>query len=76
MTLCHRLSSIVCAVAIAIATLEAQQLPTASPQSQGLAPERLERLHAFLTEEIDEVAPKGVAAGERYAPGGMKTING
>jgi aryl-alcohol dehydrogenase-like predicted oxidoreductase len=26
--------------------------------------------------EIDEVAPKGVAAGERYAPGGMKTING
>jgi len=27
-------------------------------------------------EEIDEVAPKGVAAGERYAPGGMKTING
>jgi CubicO group peptidase (beta-lactamase class C family) len=53
MTLCHRLSSIVCAVAIAIATLEAQQLPTSSPQSQGLAPERLERLHAFLTEEID-----------------------
>jgi aryl-alcohol dehydrogenase-like predicted oxidoreductase len=27
-------------------------------------------------EEIDEAAPKGVAAGERYAPGGMKTING
>jgi aryl-alcohol dehydrogenase-like predicted oxidoreductase len=27
-------------------------------------------------EEIDAVAPKGVAAGERYAPGGMKTING
>ncbi|HJX86559.1 MAG TPA: aldo/keto reductase, partial [Gemmatimonadales bacterium] len=27
-------------------------------------------------EEIDEVAPKGVAAGERYAPGGMKTTNG
>jgi CubicO group peptidase (beta-lactamase class C family) len=53
MTLCHRLSSIVCAVAIAIAMLEAQQLPTSSPQSQGLAPERLERLHAFLTEEID-----------------------
>jgi CubicO group peptidase (beta-lactamase class C family) len=53
MTLWHRLSSIVCAVAIAIGTLEAQQLPTASPQSQGLAPERLERLHAFLTEEID-----------------------
>ena len=27
-------------------------------------------------EEIDAVAPKGVAVGERYAPGGMKTING
>ena len=26
--------------------------------------------------EIDEVAPKGVAAGERYAAGGMKTVNG
>jgi aryl-alcohol dehydrogenase-like predicted oxidoreductase len=25
--------------------------------------------------EIDEVAPKGVAAGERYPAGGMKTIN-
>jgi aryl-alcohol dehydrogenase-like predicted oxidoreductase len=27
-------------------------------------------------EEIDEVAPKGVAAGERYHASGMKTING
>jgi aryl-alcohol dehydrogenase-like predicted oxidoreductase len=26
--------------------------------------------------EIDEVAPKGVAAGERYAEGGMRTVNG
>jgi aryl-alcohol dehydrogenase-like predicted oxidoreductase len=26
--------------------------------------------------EIDEVAPKGVAAGERYPAGGMKTVNG
>jgi len=27
-------------------------------------------------EELDEVAPKGVAAGERYNEAGMKTING
>jgi aryl-alcohol dehydrogenase-like predicted oxidoreductase len=27
-------------------------------------------------EEIDEVAPRGVAAGERYAEGGMRTVNG
>ena len=27
-------------------------------------------------EEIDEVAPKGVAAGERYNEAGMKTVNG
>jgi aryl-alcohol dehydrogenase-like predicted oxidoreductase len=27
-------------------------------------------------EEIDEVAPRGVAAGERYQESGMKTING
>jgi aryl-alcohol dehydrogenase-like predicted oxidoreductase len=26
--------------------------------------------------EIDEVAPKGVAAGERYSEGGMRTVNG
>jgi aryl-alcohol dehydrogenase-like predicted oxidoreductase len=25
--------------------------------------------------EIDEVAPKGAAAGERYPEGGMKTVN-
>jgi aryl-alcohol dehydrogenase-like predicted oxidoreductase len=27
-------------------------------------------------EEIEEVAPKGVAAGERYPEGGMRTVNG
>jgi aryl-alcohol dehydrogenase-like predicted oxidoreductase len=27
-------------------------------------------------EEIEEVAPKGVAAGERYHEAGMRTING
>jgi hypothetical protein len=27
-------------------------------------------------EEIDEMAPLGVAAGERYAEGAMKTVNG
>jgi CubicO group peptidase (beta-lactamase class C family) len=52
MTLRHRLSSVICGVALAVATLQAQ-LPTSSPQSQGLAPERLQRLHTFLKEEID-----------------------
>jgi aryl-alcohol dehydrogenase-like predicted oxidoreductase len=27
-------------------------------------------------EEIDEIAPKGVAAGDRYSEAGMKTVNG
>jgi aryl-alcohol dehydrogenase-like predicted oxidoreductase len=27
-------------------------------------------------EEIDEAAPKGVAAGERYVESGMRTVNG
>ena len=27
-------------------------------------------------EEIEEVAPKGIAAGERYPEGGMRTVNG
>jgi aryl-alcohol dehydrogenase-like predicted oxidoreductase len=27
-------------------------------------------------EEIEEVAPKGVAAGERYQEAGMRTVNG
>jgi aryl-alcohol dehydrogenase-like predicted oxidoreductase len=42
--------------------------------------ENLAALEVELTpadlEEIDEVAPKGVAAGERYTAGGMKTVNG
>ena len=33
-------------------------------------------LTAADLEEIDDVAPKGVAAGERYNEGGMRTING
>ena len=27
-------------------------------------------------EELDEIAPKGVAAGERYQEAGMKAVNG
>jgi aryl-alcohol dehydrogenase-like predicted oxidoreductase len=27
-------------------------------------------------EKIEEVAPKGIAAGERYPEGGMRTVNG
>ena len=42
--------------------------------------ENLAALEVELTsadlEEIDEVAPKGVAAGERYPAGGMKAVNG
>jgi aryl-alcohol dehydrogenase-like predicted oxidoreductase len=42
--------------------------------------ENLGALEVELTpadlEEIDEVAPKGVAAGDRYQEAGMKTING
>ena len=42
--------------------------------------ENLKAIDVELTpadlEEIDEVAPKGVAAGERYHEAGMKTING
>jgi aryl-alcohol dehydrogenase-like predicted oxidoreductase len=34
------------------------------------------RLTADDLEEIDELAPKGVAAGERYHEAGMKTVNG
>jgi len=35
----------------------------------------IELTHSDL-EELDEVAPKGVAAGDRYNEAGMKTING
>jgi len=42
--------------------------------------ENLGALEVELTpadlEELDEIAPKGVAAGERYNAAGMKTING
>jgi aryl-alcohol dehydrogenase-like predicted oxidoreductase len=42
--------------------------------------ENLAALDVELTpadlEEIDEVVPKGVAAGERYPAGSMKTVNG
>jgi aryl-alcohol dehydrogenase-like predicted oxidoreductase len=34
------------------------------------------RLTAADLKEIEEVAPKGVAAGERYHEAGMRTING
>jgi aryl-alcohol dehydrogenase-like predicted oxidoreductase len=33
-------------------------------------------LSAKELEEIDVIAPKGVAAGTRYAEGGMKVVNG
>ena len=49
----HRLSSLTCALVLAVATLAAQHLPDSSPQSQGFSADRLERLHAFLTEEIE-----------------------
>ena len=49
----RRRFSLASAIVIALATLAADQLPTSSPQSQGLSPERLERLHAFLGQEID-----------------------
>ena len=52
-TASRRRFSLACAIVIALATLTADQLPTSSPQSQGLSPERLERLHAFLGQEID-----------------------
>jgi aryl-alcohol dehydrogenase-like predicted oxidoreductase len=42
--------------------------------------ENLAALEVELTpadrEEIDEVAPRGAAAGERYPEGGMRTVNG
>jgi aryl-alcohol dehydrogenase-like predicted oxidoreductase len=42
--------------------------------------ENIQALEIELTpsdlEEIDEVAPKGVAAGERYNEAGMRTVNG
>jgi CubicO group peptidase (beta-lactamase class C family) len=53
MTTSRRLFSLACAIVIALATLIADQLPTSSPQSQGLSQERLEHLHAFLGGEID-----------------------
>jgi CubicO group peptidase (beta-lactamase class C family) len=53
MTIRRRLLSLIGAVVVAVATLAADQLPTSSPQSQGISPERLERLHAFLGEEIE-----------------------
>jgi CubicO group peptidase (beta-lactamase class C family) len=48
----RRLLSFICTVAILVSTVAAQQLPTSPPESQGLSPERLERLHTFLAEEI------------------------
>jgi CubicO group peptidase (beta-lactamase class C family) len=53
MTRQYRLLSLAGAVVVAFATLTADQLPTSSPESQGFAPERLERLHAFLADEIE-----------------------
>ncbi len=53
MTYRHRLLSLVGAIVIAFTTLAADPLPTSSPQSQGISPERLERLHTFLTDEIE-----------------------
>jgi len=53
MTHRHRIFSFAAAVVLAFATLAADQLPTSSPQSQGIAPERLERLHSFLNDEIE-----------------------
>ncbi len=42
--------------------------------------ENIRALEVELTrsdlEQLDEAAPKGVAAGERYNEAGMKTING
>ena len=42
--------------------------------------ESVATIHRDLTaadlEEIDDVAPKGVAAGERYNEAGMRTIGG
>ncbi|TAM91727.1 aldo/keto reductase, partial [bacterium] len=32
-------------------------------------------LTADEMQQIDAIAPKGVAAGERYAPGGMAAVN-
>ncbi len=61
MTVRRRFPIVICAVLIAIATLAAQQLPTSSPQSQGLAPERVERLHAFLAQEIEAKHYSGAA---------------
>jgi aryl-alcohol dehydrogenase-like predicted oxidoreductase len=42
---------------------------------ENLAAMEIELTPADL-EEIDEVAPKGAAAGERYPAGGMRTVNG
>jgi CubicO group peptidase (beta-lactamase class C family) len=54
MAIRRQLLSLTCAVIIALATLAADQLPLSSPESQGLSPERLERLHAFLNDEIEQ----------------------
>jgi aryl-alcohol dehydrogenase-like predicted oxidoreductase len=68
---------------LALAWLLAQSqdiVPIPGTKQRRYLEENVETLEVELTrhdlEEIEEVAPKGVAAGERYHEAGMKTING
>jgi aryl-alcohol dehydrogenase-like predicted oxidoreductase len=68
---------------LALAWLLAQGedvVPIPGTQQRRFLEENVGALQVELTradlEEFDEVAPKGVAAGERYHEAGMKTVNG
>jgi aryl-alcohol dehydrogenase-like predicted oxidoreductase len=68
---------------LALAWLLAQGddvVPIPGTKQRRYVEENIRSLEIELTpadlERIDEVAPKGVAAGDRYHEAGMKTING
>ncbi len=68
---------------LALAWLLAQGkdvVPIPGTKQRRYLEENIGALHVQLTasdlQEIEEVAPKGVAAGERYHEAGMRTING
>ena len=55
-------------------------VPISGTKQRQYLEENVRALEVELTpadlEELDEVAPKGVAAGERYNEAGMRTVNG
>ncbi|HYN22337.1 MAG TPA: aldo/keto reductase, partial [Thermoanaerobaculia bacterium] len=68
---------------LALAWLLAQGddiVPIPGTKQRRYLEENIRSLEIELTpadlEQIEEVAPKGVAAGDRYHEAGMKTING